>query len=410
MRLSLNIKEIKSTYLSFEMLYAFLPILSAYSMGGIPFALILSILLSVIAFIKTQRVWIYKPYLILIGYVFLHELILCMTMSALPIYHINLLTTTIIVLTSPVFIVPALKFHKFFKCILFVAIMSGIGMVYHYIIIRSGGLVTTITLPFLPIDATHTRLLEELQRPTSFFVEPAAFATFMMVPLFICLIRNKYLQVGLLLVVLFLSTSTTAVIESIVIIVTFLITTISRKYRFRAILLSLLFIAIGYFFINSSLFDATFQKIDETEVDENARLMNGLIVSSHLPIENFPFGINNANISDFVMNNNLQSFVFYGREYGTYLFVPTFWQILIKYGLLGIMLYLFLFYTLYKRDKTIIPYLMCLAAGWFFQGISLTTMFTWQICFISSYIYRDDEITFEFVKVVKESKQNLLET
>ena len=168
-------------------------------------------------------------------------------------------------------------------------------------------------------------------------------------------------------------------------------------------------IAVGYFIQSSALFEATFQKIDDTEINENARIMNGPAVVQHLPIENFLFGVNNANVSDYVTENHLQSFVFYGRGDDHYLFVATFWQILIRFGLPGIFLYIFLFYSFYKKDKTLLPYIFCLATGWFFQGIAISLMFTWQICIMAIYIYRHNEITFEFFKVVKETRPELPE-
>ncbi len=408
MLLSLNIGKIKKSYGFLEMLYAFLPILSPYSLGFIPFTILLPVVFSILAFVKTHRVWIYKPYLLLVGYLLLHDLILCMTMPALPMYHLNLLFTTTIVLLSPIFIVPALDFKKLYNSLLFVALICGIGMVYHYIIIRNGGMATPIKIPFLPVGA-ESRLNEELGRPLSFFVEPASYATFMIVPLFLCLLRDKHIYTTLILITLFLSTSTTAVVESIIVIVIYLLTVVSRQYKLRALILSIMLIAVGYFIQSSALFEATFQKIDDTEINENARIMNGPAVVQHLPIENFLFGVNNANVSDYVTENHLQSFVFYGRDDDHYLFVATFWQILIRFGLPGIFLYIFLFYSFYKKDKTLLPYIFCLATGWFFQGIAISLMFTWQICIMAIYIYRHNEITFEFFKVVKETRPELPE-
>lgn len=407
MTLSINLQKIKSSYGFIELIYAFLPILAEYSAGGIPFAFILSILVPVLAFVKTHRLWIYKPYLFLIGYVMLHELLLCATMATLPSYHINSMITLFTVIISPIFIVPALNFEKLFNSLLLVAVICGIGMVYHYLLIRNGELVTSLKIPLLPVEANHTRLMEELNRPLSFFVEPASYATFMMVPLFLCLLRNKYIFTVLILITLFLSTSTTAVIESIIVIVIYLMTVVSRQYRFRAIVLSVMLIAVGYFIQNSVLFEATFQKIDETEIDENARLMNGPIVISSLKIENYFFGVNNANISDYMTDNKLTSFVFYGKDDYHYLFVATFWSILIRFGVPGLLQYLFLFYSFYRREKSLLPYILCLAAGWFFQGIALSIMFTWQVCIMATYIYRNMDISHEFIKIVKESRSEI---
>ncbi|MBR1447007.1 MAG: hypothetical protein IJ586_08000, partial [Alloprevotella sp.] len=89
-----------------ELLYAFLPILAGYTLGGLPFALMFIIVLSVVAFYKTKRVWIYKPFLLLVGYIILHELVLCLTMPNLPSYHLNRTIHLALSLLSPIFVVP----------------------------------------------------------------------------------------------------------------------------------------------------------------------------------------------------------------------------------------------------------------------------------------------------------------
>lgn len=180
-------------------------------------------------------------------------------------------------------------------------------------------------------------------------------------------------------------------------------TVVSRKYKFRAVVLSLLLIGIGYFIQNSDLFEATFQKIDETEIDENARLINGLNVVSNMPIDKFFLGVNNANVSDYVTENHLESFVIYESGEDHYLFIATLWQILIRFGIPGLLLYIFLFYSFFRKDSSLLPYLLCIAVGWFFQGIGLSIMFSWQVCIMASYIYRDIDISHEFVRIVKES-------
>ena len=182
-------------------------------------------------------------------------------------------------------------------------------------------------------------------------------------------------------------------------IVSYLLTSVSKKNKGRVILLTLLFFGLAYFILHSSLFDATFQKIDDTEVDENARLMNGLLVLPHVKPELWIFGINSPNISDFVYENHLQSFVFYGSS-NTFLFVPTFWFMFIKYGLVGIFFYLATYWVLYKRDKELLPYLLCLVVSWFFQGLALGIIFTFQICSIASFMNRGELSESDIKRVV----------
>lgn len=401
MRIRLSLARFLDSYGLIELLYAFLPILAGYTLGGLPFALMFIIVLSVVAFYKTKRVWIYKPFLLLVGYIILHELVLCLTMPNLPSYHLNRTIHLALSLLSPIFVVPALNYKRYFNALMVVAIISGLGLLYHFVMIQSGSLVTQLTLPFLPIEEDSTRLMEELGRPKSFYAEPAAFATFMVIPLFFTLKEKKHLWSVAIVILLFLSTSTTAVVESAVIIVAYLLTNFSGKNKGRVILLVLAFFAVAYFILHSSLFDATFQKIDDTEVEENARLMNGLLVLPHVKAELLVFGVNSPNINDYVFENHLQSFLFYSSKgYGTQLFVPTFWFMLIKYGMVGLWIYLLMYYGFYKRDKELLPYLLCLVVSWFFQGLALGMVFTFQISTIAAFLNREGRMKHEIKRVV----------
>lgn len=401
MRLGLSFLKSSKSFGLIELLYAFLPILAGYTLGGLPFALLFVIVLSIVAFHRTGRLWLYRPYLLLFFYIIFHELILSLTMPFLPSYHINRTIHLSISLLSPIFIVPALNYKRYFNALIVVAIISGLGLIYHFILIQSGNLVTPLTLPFLPVEEDKTRLMQELARPKSFYAEPAAFATFMVVPLFYALKEKKYLWSVAIVILLFLSTSTTAVIESAIIVVVYMMMTLSGKNKGRSIFLVLLFIAVGFFILHSSLFEATFQKIDNTEVDENARLMNGLLVLPHVDAKYLIFGVNSPNINDFVFENHLQSFMYYSSSgYNSFLFVPTFWFMLIKYGLVGLWIYLQMYYDFYKRDKEILPYILCLVVSWFFQGLALSMVFTFQISTIAAFLNREGRIQHEIKRVV----------
>ena len=398
MRFSFSIGKYIKSIGWLELLYAFFPILTGYTLGGLPFGLMFLIVLSFVAFHKTGRVWMYRPYLLLFVYIIFHELVLCLTMPVMPSYHLNRTINLAISLLSPLFIVPALNYRYFYNALMLVAIISGLGLVYHFLIIQAGGLVTPLTIPFLPVEKETTRLMQELARPKSFYAEPAAFATFMVIPLFLTLKAKKYLWSVAIVVLLFLSTSTTGVVESVVIVLVYMM---SEKKNGSSILLFLVFFVVAYFILHSSLFDATFQKIEDTEVDENVRLMNGLLVLPHVDVKYLIFGVNSPNISDFVFENHLQSFVYYSSKgYGTFLFVPTFWFMLIKYGFVGLWIYLLMYYGFYKRDKGLLPYLLCLFVSWFFQGLALGMVFTFQISTIAAFLNRDGRMKHEIKRVV----------
>ena len=129
--------------------------------------------------------------------------------------------------------------------------------------------------------------------------------------------------------------------------------------------------------------------------------MNGLLVLPHVKAELLVFGVNSPNINDYVFENHLQSFLFYSSKgYGTQLFVPTFWFMLIKYGMVGLWIYLLMYYGFYKRDKELLPYLLCLVVSWFFQGLALGMVFTFQISTIAAFLNREGRMKHEIKRVV----------
>lgn len=369
---------------AFEFFLTLYPILAGYGWGFLTGKLLFIILLLIwtIQLPKKKNIN-FKWLKILIGFVMLHEILL---MFIIPVqsYFINNTLSIILISISVIPISRSVDYQKFVGSLNLVAVISIIGLLYQLAMIMRGLTVHPIKLPFLPEMTSDTRLYEEGVRPTSFFWEPAALVTFLMVPLFISLHEKKYIWSIILILSMFLSTSSTGILMSIVMLVVYVFT---QKITFRTrILVVVLGICMVYGLTHSSYFEAGVEKIENTDPEKNKRLINGLFLYDAMSEENLIFGIPAANVVEFFDKNGGMIF----RSSDGSIFVPAFWLVLGKYGFIGMFLYLMVYISIEKKDPTTIPYIIVLFISMFFQVASNigANTFTFQLIFLYSYISR----------------------
>lgn len=368
---------------AFELFVALYPILCGYSWGVLHGKMIFIALTAIwaLAFkgeIKFSMKWLVA----LITFVIIHELLL---MAVIPIhsYFINNTISILIVSLSILPIARAIDYRKFVGAVNWVAIISIIGIVYQFTMILRGMPVTPLKLPFLPEMESTARLYEESIRPSSFFWEPAAFVTFLMIPLFISLREKKFIWTGVLVLAMFLSTSSTGILMSMVMLIAYIFT---QKVKFRTkVLVVLMGVGLFYGLTHSSYFEAGVNKIENTDPEKNARIMNGIFLYEAMSGEDVMFGVPAANIDEF-----------YEEHAGFYfgagnVFIPTFWLTLAKYGIIGLFLFIMVYISLYKKDKTILPYLLVLFISMYFQSASTvgSSLFAFQLIFLYRFVNRD---------------------
>lgn len=366
-----------------EFFLALYPILSGYAYGFFRLDLFVLILMIIIAFNKTNRVFVFKPLIYLAAYVVLHELILFFFLKDMPVYHLNNLLSIIIFFSSIFFIVPAINFNKLVVSLVIVGIISTIGILYHFIILKNGGEVHPIKLPFLPDLMNDSRLYELGNRPSSFYWEPAAFVTFMMVPLFLSLYMRKFVYTIIIILAMFLSTSSTGIILSILMVCVYVLTQkIKAGYRILLIISSL---ALVFILIESELFESGVSKIENTDIENTSRLINGPTLVSGMPFEHWITGMISSNVNDYYYQTNYLNIILIPTKEGT-IFVSTFWLVLAKFGILGLLLYLNFYIKIIKINRLLLPYVMVLIIALFSQGFMFSSIFAFQVIFILSFI------------------------
>lgn len=360
----------------YEMFFAMYMILAGYQYGSIPISALALIILSGIALMKGYRP-IYSPRIIL--YVFIYiifkDFFVWMILSSHPSYIINNIIVNITTVFSIYIIATALDYKKFISMLYLVTFVSLIGLLYHVFLIRAGMMVEPIRLPFMPEMSSSSRAFEEGFRPKSFFWEPAACVTFLMLPFIISILQKRWLWVIALMLAMFLSTSTNGIVLSTIILVVYIFTQ-KIKIRYKVLVIMLVAIMV-YLFFNTDLFEFGREKMLNTEANGNARISNGpLLVLRSNPID-LIFGVFSGNAFDYIKEYNISTQGMQIDEHS--MFVPTFWNLLLNYGAVGLILYLSVYLKMYKEDKRLTPYLISLLGSMFVQSIFIGSNYVFQI-------------------------------
>lgn len=365
-----------------EMLFAFYMILSGYTYGPIRGTLIFLLLMVFISFFyKESTKQNMQELFWLACFVLIHELILTFQIIV-PDYMLNNLFTTILVCICIYPIAKKMNYERMLGSLNWVAILSMAGIVYHFILVQRGQEISPIQLPFMPSMDSSSRLYELSTRPRSFYWEPAAFSTFMMIPLFVALFEKKYIWAAIITVSMFLSTSSTGILMSLVmIIVTIFIQDVRIRYK---IWLAVVGVFLIWFLLNSSLFEAGVTKIVETDEDNTIRLVNGPALVFNMPLQDLVTGMKAANVYDYWKAGGFHSINIIERR--GFIFVPTFWLVLAKYGIIGLLLFLYLYISFLKK-RELIPYIVVLFISMFFQSLMVGGAgFAFQLIFL--YVFR----------------------
>ena len=368
-----------------ELLFAMYCILSGYSWGPIKGHLIFILLMAVIAYFrKDKNLFSLKELTWVTTFVAVHELILMLAISA-PGYMFNNTLSTVIVCISIYPIARSLNYEKMVGALNWIALLSIGGIIYHFLIIRSGGYVTPISLPFMPSLDTSSRFFEEGFRPTSFYAEPAAFVTYMMIPLFLSLFERKFIWAAVIVFSMFLSTSTTGITMSTLMLAVYVLTQkVSMKYKLMATLLGVAFI---YILFTGDIFSAGFEKINETDIETTSRVANGPAMVFNMPIGDIITGMPAANPYDYYTSGGFHSNAIIVKQES--IFCSTFWLVLAKFGVVGLLLYILLFLRNLVKSNDILPYVVILFASMFFQSVAVgSSGFAYQVIFIYVFVNR----------------------
>lgn len=373
-----------------ELAIAMLPIMGVYSYGIFHLYIFLLPIVAVLCSRRKYRMVEFRPLTYIIIFYIIHHLaliLLLMLEGGAPSYLYNSFIGTTIILCSIPFVMNALDFRKLKGALNWVCLFSIGGMIYHFILIQSGQIVTPIQLPFLPNPDSTTRIFTEYLRPVSFYTEPAAYCGFIVAPLCLAIYEKKFAYATLITISMFLSTSTTGIAMSIIVWGGAAVFTRTRFiYRVMYVILG---IGLLYYLFNSALFESSVNKLNNTKVEETARLSNGPNVIKSMPLEYLVIGAPYPNAYDYSRNANVdRSNFIYERDDSSMLFMSTFWNLIFQFGIVGLILYLNVYFKIYLKDKMLLPYIMVILITMYSDPTLFSSTYAFQLIFMFTFMKR----------------------
>ena len=373
-----------------ELAIALYPIIAGYGYGS--FQLAFGFLLIVDIFLinrKRQHKYSFSKIYQYMAFIVVHCAIWLLVMPSIPSYFVNSFIADIIYLISIVIIVPQIDFDKLKNAIYIVTIICAVGMLYHVLMIKSGHSMQPIKLPLMPDMDSKARLYSFLDRPTSFFWEPQSYASFMLVPLFFLLREKKLICAFAIAATMILSTSTTGIIMALFMIGFYMVTQ-KQKMQYR-LLGVIAVIGLVYFLLYSSFTTAGLEKLQNTDMEENNRTINGLLIAKDMSSFDWLFGVPYANLQDaYDAGYITKNLIIYANGE---VFASAFWICLCCQGLIGLFFFLNIYWDILKKNQTVLPYLICIIIGLFSNPDILGAAYVFQLMIMYTFITNKKVVT-----------------
>lgn len=311
---------------------------TSFSLG-----LFVSFVFSVVVFlyyiIAKKHVFLFdKGLFLFIFYIFFSQLVLSIASGEIVIIK----RLFIVIVTSFTIFVfyNLISEESFLKAYEVIGIICSIGLLYQalmvYVLKHPVSPIVILSRVFVP----KTNWASNILRPMSFFQEPQAYATFMLPLLAYTLNHKKYLLSIFFVICIFLSTSTTGVIMAVgICLYTALII---NKHKLSSYIFLIIMIIMFLLIVRSDIFIYTINKVINISFN-NERLSNGFTILKNLDYKQLIFGVGAGNIYNIMFNQSINLPKYYS----------TFSGIIIDYGILGLFLYCFMLYRLFRRQNKI---------------------------------------------------------
>lgn len=350
-----------------ELYFATLLIFSAYSFNDVPLQVVLWCLLFVLLLKKKRRNnAVFRPLIILAIYILFHDFVYLFVANG----NVNAFIMQIVYFGCMIMSINVFDTNKLKGSLNVIAIISMAGLIYQWVLIAVGNSVHPIQIPFL--DMGKSRLESLSIRPSSFFMEPAAYVEFMYIPLLFSLVDRKFIWTAVIFISEFLTTSTTGLLTSFIMLIAYIFTQkVSFKIRFLTLLLGW---AMLFSLTHFEAFKGSTEKLDNTNVETNMRLSQGPYVVSTMNTNEMIFGAPYSSAYQYCCSGRAPDVVFYDEE----VFMSTTWKLILIYGVVGLFLYLMFYYKLARGNREIIPLVVCLIAVMFSSGYGLGLSFVYS--------------------------------
>jgi hypothetical protein len=354
-----------------ELIFALTPMMFGYSFHGLPLSLLMWLILLLVVFIKYRKLPMhnYKPLTVFIVFWVAHELWILTNENI----NLNSLVEQVIFFVSIFALHPVIRIKKLIGSFNWIAIIAIIGLLYQWSDIARGIMIHPLEIPGL--DMPENRLLNVSIRPSSFFMEPAAYVAFMIIPLVFALIQKRIVWAVVLMLSIFLTTSTTGIVTSFIVLAVYIFT--QKIGKNSVVLFIVAGVGLFYAFTHSSAFEAGREKIDNTDIETNIRLAQGQYIVSTMKFDEMFFGTKYSTPYDYCIRaSRAPRVIIYGGES---IYMSTFWWILFRFGIIGLALYLNVYWMIYRKSKLTLIYLAYLCAIIFSSALCIGASYTYSL-------------------------------
>ena len=356
-----------------EFLFSLALLLGGFNLGGIPMSFFIwgSIILIIFFRSKHLKIENYPPITLFFVYWIFHELIVIFFDA-----NVNLkgYVEQLLLFVSFYFLYPYLNLNKLRGSLNWIAIIAIMGLLYQWSIISRGGSVHPLEIPGLSMS--DNRLESLTIRPSSFFMEPAAYVAFMLCPLALALLDKKYIWVIIIILSIFLTTSTTGLILSFVILMMSLI--IARVNKLSIFVMLISGFGLYYTLTHFDAFKTGVQKYENTDIETTIRLVQGPKVVKTMELYEYAFGAPYSSAYNYCKDRNVKRIVYYGNS----VYMSTFWLLILRFGIAGLLLYLYIYYKIIQSSRLTIPLSTCLLVVMFSSSYALGATYIFSLLFL----------------------------
>lgn len=365
-------------------------IINQYEMSGVQIGPICAIFVILAYIIKYKEIYLYKPLLFLFIYMLLHDILKIFIID----FNTGLWFERALYLLVLSCIYKRIDEENLFTVWKIVGIIAIAGVFYQSLqVYILGQSVSTINLlPFL--QSSSENYLLKYNRPHSLFLEPAAYCTWILPLLCMCMKRKKYIWMILISVSILLSTSSTGILMTGVIwlFYAFINARSEGKYVNSLMIVGILTIGIGAF-SNLSIFSIALNKLTNisiTDTSNSVRLVLGFQLFWAAPLAYKILGIPYMNVEEYLRSGKIALNKYNLSLNVSYLgFVNSIGNCMLMYGVFGLVLYLKLFLDIWKESDLYSKcyVLICLISVFgqsAFWNSLFVTQFAVMLCFIKS--------------------------
>lgn len=345
----------------FPWILVLMPILYPYKLFNLYLPLsILSIYAFVLIIVK-RKFYVYKPYAYLSILMILMNILKMVIVQDFSISFIYNILELLLIFFITTVISQNAKMDNIYKVYKKIGVVVCLGIYYQAFLIFILKM-NTYPIKILPIDSG--RFSDLITRPTSFFQEPASFILFIIPLIYIALTRKDWLVIIVSSIAVVFSTSTSGVL--LLILLFFIYNTKIEKYNINILAMLLLGAVFGVGFFYLDVFSASKEKLLGILAGGgtfNIRVLLGPEIFLGMPLLEKFIGITNSNISNYIYMHlanydnlpGLIEYFWHYREKESF-YLSTNSGVLIRYGLLGISLYINLLYKLYRDSNSNFKY------------------------------------------------------